>query len=118
MPITPFIGVRTSWLTLARNSPFALLASSAASPARLALLYIRKTNPSRPSTPTRNTLAHMVRFFSSFKRARGCASTFENTNQRSTMQPKLPSCDIRSISLLKASVSREWPGTEPVDMVT
>ncbi len=31
MPMTPFIGVRISWLMLARNSPFAWLAASAAS---------------------------------------------------------------------------------------
>src|SRR6266404_205617 len=31
MPITPFKGVRISWLILARNSPFARLAASAAS---------------------------------------------------------------------------------------
>ena len=34
MPITPFIGVRISWLILARNSLLALLARSAASLAR------------------------------------------------------------------------------------
>ena len=31
MPMTPFMGVRISWLMLARNSPFARLADSAAS---------------------------------------------------------------------------------------
>ncbi len=36
MPMTPFIGVRISWLMRARNSLFALLARSAASLARLA----------------------------------------------------------------------------------
>ena len=34
MPSTPFIGVRISWLMLARNSDFARLAASAASRAR------------------------------------------------------------------------------------
>ena len=34
MPITPFIGVRISWLILARNSLLARLAASAASLAR------------------------------------------------------------------------------------
>ena len=36
MPITPFIGVRISWLMRARNSLFALLARSAASFAAVA----------------------------------------------------------------------------------
>ena len=37
MPMTPFIGVRISWLMLARNSLFARLAASAASSARCPL---------------------------------------------------------------------------------
>ena len=36
MPITPFMGVRISWLTLARNSLLALLAISASFAMRLA----------------------------------------------------------------------------------
>ena len=34
MPITPFIGVRISWLMFARNSDFARVAASASSLAR------------------------------------------------------------------------------------
>ena len=45
MPITPFIGVRISWLMRARNSLFALLARSAASLARVASAIARLQLP-------------------------------------------------------------------------
>ncbi|MDT4853711.1 hypothetical protein FQZ97_879880 [compost metagenome] len=37
MPSTPFIGVRISWLILARNSPLALSSAELAASSRLAL---------------------------------------------------------------------------------
>ena len=47
MPITPFIGVRISWLMLARNSDFSREFSSAASRARTSssMLSVTMTMP-------------------------------------------------------------------------
>ena len=51
MPITPFIGVRISWLMLARNSLFRREASSAPSRARTRSLIRSITSTTPPTTP-------------------------------------------------------------------
>ena len=44
MPMTPFMGVRISWLMFARNSPLARLAASAASLADVSSSEERRTD--------------------------------------------------------------------------
>ena len=58
MPMTPFIGVRISWLMFARNSDFALLAACAASLSEASVCSCPRMTAVCASTRRRRTKAH------------------------------------------------------------
>ena len=58
MPMTPFIGVRISWLMFARNSDFALLAACAASLSEASVCSCPRMTAVCVSTRRRRTKAH------------------------------------------------------------
>ena len=55
MPSTPFIGVRISWLIVARNWLFAIVAASAASFAARSSVSMRRASVTSTDVPSTNT---------------------------------------------------------------
>ena len=109
MPMIPFIGVRISWLMLARNSDFALLAACAASRNDASVSSCCRITAVWPCTRRRSTTTHTSTVRTTASMAASTHSTRAVDHQgalvehhhvvrRAEQQPEAPDSDARAVA--------------------